>query len=218
MDEIKTQAIVLQAVQAKESDLVLFLLSPEHGKLKVYAKGIRKSKKRFFGGIDIFCRASFILNKKNNSEFYALGAIENKHTPISISNSLNHLLILGLIFELTSACYDDFSVEAKVLYPEIEKLRLLAEHNTSMEKLLPVSVYFLLLLSISLGLDATQSKRYFRQDDLLWFTEMKRADGPLQYTPISSAFRAFEGLARYISTQMGIRINSLESLNLLKLN
>lgn len=46
-------AIVLKRVNYGESDRVLTLLTKEHGKISVFAKGVRKPKSRLAGGIEL---------------------------------------------------------------------------------------------------------------------------------------------------------------------
>ena len=50
----RTEALVLRSVDYGESDRVLHLLVPEHGRLAAIAKGARRSRKRFPGTLDLF--------------------------------------------------------------------------------------------------------------------------------------------------------------------
>ena len=52
--EITTKAIVAGALPYGDSDLVVSFLTEEHGLLKGFAKGARKSQKRFAGCFEPF--------------------------------------------------------------------------------------------------------------------------------------------------------------------
>lgn len=48
------RATVLSRTNFQEADRILTLLTPHHGKLRVLAKGVRKSKSKMAGGIELF--------------------------------------------------------------------------------------------------------------------------------------------------------------------
>lgn len=54
MNQIVTQAIILSRTDYGEADRILTVLTPEHGKLRVLAKGVRKVKSKLAGGIELF--------------------------------------------------------------------------------------------------------------------------------------------------------------------
>lgn len=47
-------AIVLSRTNYQEADRILTLLTPDHGKVSVLAKGVRKSKSKLAGGVELF--------------------------------------------------------------------------------------------------------------------------------------------------------------------
>ena len=49
-----TSAIILKRVDYGEADRILTLLTPDHGKLSLMAKGVRKIKSKLAGGIELF--------------------------------------------------------------------------------------------------------------------------------------------------------------------
>lgn len=65
MKPIRTKAIVLRRTNYAEADRILQLLTPEHGKLSVIAKGVRREKSKLAGGIELFaiCDVSIIPGK-----------------------------------------------------------------------------------------------------------------------------------------------------------
>lgn len=54
MKQLVTKAIVLRRTNYQESDRILTLLTPDMGKVSVLAKGVRKSKSKMAGGIELF--------------------------------------------------------------------------------------------------------------------------------------------------------------------
>lgn len=54
MNQIVTEAIVLTRTDFGEADRILTLLTPEQGKLRLIAKGVRRVKSKLAGGIELF--------------------------------------------------------------------------------------------------------------------------------------------------------------------
>lgn len=78
MNEIKTQAIVIDTKDYKDSDKKMALLSLEYGLIWVTIKGVKKPKAKLASISQPFCFAEFILNKKG--DFYTVinaSVIEN---------------------------------------------------------------------------------------------------------------------------------------------
>lgn len=56
MKVIRTKAIVLRRTNYGEADRILQILTPQHGKLSVMAKSVRREKSKLAGGIELFAR------------------------------------------------------------------------------------------------------------------------------------------------------------------
>lgn len=54
MKPINSQAIVLGRTNFSEADRILTVLTPDHGKIRLMAKGVRKIKSKLAGGIELF--------------------------------------------------------------------------------------------------------------------------------------------------------------------
>jgi DNA repair protein RecO (recombination protein O) len=54
MNQIVTQGIVLARTDFGEADRILTMLTPDHGKLRLMAKGVRRMKSKLAGGIELF--------------------------------------------------------------------------------------------------------------------------------------------------------------------
>lgn len=53
-NQIITTAIILSRTDFGEADRILTLLTPDHGKLRLMAKGVRRVKSKLAGGIELF--------------------------------------------------------------------------------------------------------------------------------------------------------------------
>ncbi len=65
MKQILTHGIILFRTDFGEADRILTVLTPDHGKLRLMAKGVRKSTSKLAGGIELFSisELSFIPGK-----------------------------------------------------------------------------------------------------------------------------------------------------------
>ncbi len=54
MKQLQTQGIILSRTNYGEADRIITLLTPEQGKLRLMARGVRKPKSKLAGGIELF--------------------------------------------------------------------------------------------------------------------------------------------------------------------
>jgi DNA repair protein RecO (recombination protein O) len=54
MKQLVTPGIILARIDYGEADRILTMLTPEHGKLRLLAKGVRRVKSKLAGGIELF--------------------------------------------------------------------------------------------------------------------------------------------------------------------
>lgn len=52
--QIVTKAIILSRRDYQEADRILSVLTPDHGRMSVIAKGVRRSKSKLAGGVELF--------------------------------------------------------------------------------------------------------------------------------------------------------------------
>jgi DNA repair protein RecO (recombination protein O) len=64
----KTEAIVIRRRNQGESDRVLSLFSPTHGRFSAIAKGGRKTKSKLAGGIELFSKSDYTLSEGRTFE------------------------------------------------------------------------------------------------------------------------------------------------------
>ncbi len=66
MQQYQTTAIILARTNFGEADRILRVLTPQHGKLSVIAKGVRKIKSRSAGHLELFGETQLTLTKGRN--------------------------------------------------------------------------------------------------------------------------------------------------------
>lgn len=54
MNQLLTTAIILKRTDYGEADRIITVLTPDHGKLRLMAKGVRRVKSKLAGGIELF--------------------------------------------------------------------------------------------------------------------------------------------------------------------
>src|SRR2546428_9918428 len=71
MPTYPADAVVLRRLDYGEADRILTLLTREHGKLAVIAKGSRRAKARMGNGLDLFTRSQMPLGQGPNLDLAA---------------------------------------------------------------------------------------------------------------------------------------------------
>ena len=64
--QFRTQAIILSRRDFGESDRLLTLFTPQHGKLRAIAKGARKPSAKVSGHVELFARSDVVIHKGRN--------------------------------------------------------------------------------------------------------------------------------------------------------
>ncbi len=54
MNRYTTEGIILARINYAEADRILTFLTPDHGKVRAFAKGVRKQKSKLAGGLELF--------------------------------------------------------------------------------------------------------------------------------------------------------------------
>lgn len=71
MNQFRTKAIILRRTNYGEADKIMQLLTPDHGKVSVIAKGVRRGKSKLAGGLELFAICDVTL-LKGKREIYTL--------------------------------------------------------------------------------------------------------------------------------------------------
>ena len=95
------QGIVLRGYPFGESHRVVVLLSPNHGKLRTVAKGVRKTKSRFGGRLEPFTHVDVMLYEGKNLDTITQVSIINAFP--QLRNDLDRVLAAGSMIEVVDA-------------------------------------------------------------------------------------------------------------------
>src|SRR3954452_17895971 len=71
---VKTQAVVLRSIRYGEADRIVHLYTPHRGRVSAIAKGVRRSRSRFGGGLEPFFRLDLVLHEGRGEVFTVTSA------------------------------------------------------------------------------------------------------------------------------------------------
>ncbi|MBL7661296.1 DNA repair protein RecO [bacterium] len=93
--------IILRVSPHKESDAVLTILGKNQGRFAAYARGVRKSSKRFSGGIDVFDSGDFELEEAFRSGgMPSLVGIRSRTNYLGLRKNYERFHIAAICLEL----------------------------------------------------------------------------------------------------------------------
>jgi DNA repair protein RecO (recombination protein O) len=95
------QGIVLRSYPFGEADKVIVLLSPNHGKLRTVAKGIRKTKSRFGGRLEPFSHVDLVLYEGRNLD--TITQVELIEAFPALRSDLDRVMAGGAMVEVADA-------------------------------------------------------------------------------------------------------------------
>jgi DNA repair protein RecO (recombination protein O) len=95
------QGIVLRGYPFGESHRVVVLISPNHGKLRTVAKGVRKTKSRFGGRLEPFTHVDLILYEGRNLDTITQVSTINGYG--ELRNHLDRVLAASIMVEVVDA-------------------------------------------------------------------------------------------------------------------
>lgn len=101
----RTPAIILKRRDFGEADRLLTILTPEHGKLDVIAKGARKPTSHKTGHVELFTRADMLIHKGRELDVVAQAEMTAPYLP------LREDLQRGAYASYTAELLDRFSTE-----------------------------------------------------------------------------------------------------------
>jgi DNA repair protein RecO (recombination protein O) len=145
MRSIKTDAIVLRRTNYGESDRIIQIITPKHGKLSVIAKGVRKEKSKLAQGIELFSVSELVLHV-GKSEIHTL-------TSARLKNFYRHIL-------------EDYS-RLECGYEILKKINKISEHIEES------SLYKYLLTALASLDDKAIDERIIRSWIALRFAEVQ---------------------------------------------
>ena len=94
----KTEAIVLRSMNLGEADRVLTVLTPRLGKLRVIAKGVRRTRSRIGGALEPFSDVQLVLAVGRTWDVVTSSSLEDPH--LGLRNDLHSTAAAWYIIEL----------------------------------------------------------------------------------------------------------------------
>lgn len=107
MPELISPAIVLRHVDYGEADRIVTLLTPDHGRLKGFARGARKSRKRFGPALEPFAEVSLHWAARSGGDLVSVRAADLVDLHLGLRRDLETLALAGYGCELTEALYEE---------------------------------------------------------------------------------------------------------------
>jgi DNA repair protein RecO (recombination protein O) len=101
MSLITTEAIVLHSFDYMESSRIVRLVTRDAGLRSAIARGIRKSAKRFGGGLNLFAEGTVHLHAREGRDLDALTGFESQRVPAALGEDLGRFAGASALAELT---------------------------------------------------------------------------------------------------------------------
>lgn len=163
--KIEERAIVLRTAAVRESDLIVTLLTHSHGKVAAVARGARKSKRRFPGGLDLFDFGVFSLQRlKSHDHLFQLDSLERAEAWLGLRSDLASLSYAALALELADVFASEEDPTSSALFaPLIKTLQHLNDPERKQARRAELCRYCLSVLTLS-GIDPLASHGDFQQE------------------------------------------------------
>jgi DNA repair protein RecO (recombination protein O) len=107
MNQINTKGIILARTDFGEADRILTLLTPDQGKLRLMAKGVRRVKSKLAGGIELFSVSDITFMKGRSDMGTLISARLDKHFGTIVKDIERTMLGYELIKQLNKATEDE---------------------------------------------------------------------------------------------------------------
>ncbi|HUY16034.1 MAG TPA: DNA repair protein RecO, partial [Acidimicrobiales bacterium] len=106
MNEIKDDAVVLRTYKSGEADRVVVLWTRHHGKLRVLAKGVRKTTSRMGGTLETLAYVTVDL-VKTRGEFYVARHVQHREHLATLRSSYARISAGYAVVEAVDAIPSD---------------------------------------------------------------------------------------------------------------
>lgn len=157
MKIVSTEAIIIDRYNMNEADLMITIFSESFGKIKLFLKGIRKSKKREQAALDILVKSKFILIKKD--EFYTVSKFEMLDNYEGIKKDISKIYLSMYILEIINKTILEGEKDRKIYRLAVKILEYLEKEDIFWKKILCIS-YFLLKITEYMGLLDLNNKKF----------------------------------------------------------
>lgn len=127
MPLVSTQAIVLHAFDYLESSRILRLLTRDAGLRSVVAKGLRKSARRFGGGIDLFARGTAHLYARSGRDLDTLAGFEDLRVRLELATDMARFTGAAVLAELVLRFAREAETDARLFDTFVEVVDTVAD-------------------------------------------------------------------------------------------
>lgn len=208
------QGIILKSIPVRESDVILTILTHTHGKLSAIARGARRSKKRFMGGIDVFDYGLFCL-EPTRTELFSVTSLTERQPWLGLRNNLQKFSLASFCLEVAGEFAHDGDKAAGVLLEPLLAVlqKLNSQPNPTDDEI--SCVQFLLKILHKSGFDAAEHFSSLPLPTLTWWTTLTTNETqplPPEHTTTTNCFAL---LCRYTES---ITTRALKSRKLLTLS
>ncbi len=105
-----SEAIILHHTDYGEADRIVTFLTPDHGRLKGFARAARKSRKRFGAALEPFAEVKMHWTTRGSGDLVNLRDAELVTLRIGLRRDLETLTLAGYGCELTEVLFDESGV------------------------------------------------------------------------------------------------------------
>jgi DNA repair protein RecO (recombination protein O) len=143
MREINDEAVVLRTYKSGEADRVVVLWTRHHGKVRVLAKGVRKTTSRMGGSLETLAHVEVDL-VKTRGEFYVARHVQHRERLSTLRSSYARISAGYAVVEAIDAIPSD-GVPDEAIFDLLARVLLALDDGTFDPALVPASFYFRLL-------------------------------------------------------------------------
>ncbi len=143
MRELRDDAVVLRTYKSGESDRVAVLWTHHHGKVRVLAKGIRKSTSRLGGNLETLAYVDVDL-VKTRGDFYIARHVAHRERLTTLRSSYGRINAGYAVVEVVDAIPSD-DVADEGIFELVARVLLTLDDEDFNPALVPASFYFKLL-------------------------------------------------------------------------
>jgi len=155
MPGVSTSAFVLRAVDLRESDRLLTLLTEKLGKVSAVARGARTSRKRFGGALEPFALIEVLLERGRGREsLFAMTEASLKDAHEGLSRDLERLGAAAFIVELAREVTPEHEPDAALFRTVATSLSILSTAKTCATRPFAVAVGLGILTSAGFAVSA----------------------------------------------------------------
>jgi len=141
--EINDEAMVLRTFKSGEADRVVVLWTRHHGKVRVLAKGVRKTTSRMGASLETLAYVTVDL-VKTRGEFYVARHVQHRERLATLRSSYTRISAGYAVVEAVDAIPSD-GVPDEAIFDLLVRVLMTLDDDTFDPSLVPASFYFRLL-------------------------------------------------------------------------